>query len=489
MKFQKLLATTAICTAITGVGLVPSLVWAQSASSNATYIIVGNDDGSNHPEEGISFQIGGASLTDLPRQTQMQIERDRTVIYDGLVVSGYANVTSNVSVGGTATVSGATTLNGALDVNGASELRATTIVGATSITGQTTVSGDTSITGATTVAGTTSISGNTTINTTSGNSTKIGSSDNTTELLSNQVNLGTGNYATTVAIGSGAADTNVGIAAGSNNDNAVRLSAAGADSIIVRTDVVDGEIQSRNTAVLIEAANINGDDEGADIDIIAADSIDVQAGDDFDVTSIDRTRFETSRFYVNVGATSGNIGDAGVAIAGNGEVDRWIADENGSIRKVSGDEVSAAGNTAAIVVTNPTSGQNHGLVVQETKTTLSGGINSASMTLDDRGATFSDPADGAPIQVHGVADGTAPFDAVNVRQLYSGLASVLASTPDIELAPGRTGMAIGLGGYGGYSAIGIGFGHMYDNGTTLRASASKGEYSEVAYRASVSWNW
>jgi hypothetical protein len=73
--------------------------------------------------------------------------------------------------------------------------------------------------------------------------------------------------------------------------------------------------------------------------------------------------------------------------------------------------------------------------------------------------------------------------------LYSGLAAVLASTPEIALAPGKTGMAVGLGGYGNYGAIGIGFGHMYENGTTLKASASKGQYSELAYRASVSWNW
>jgi hypothetical protein len=185
-----------------------------------------------------------------------------------------------------------------------------------------------------------------------------------------------------------------------------------------------------------------------------------------------------------LGSSEGVSG--GTVIANDGSA-RWVADANGKLTAVTSDDATS-GTTAAMVVTN-SAGNTHGLVVQETKTTISGGTNSSSLTLADNGATFSDSATGRPIQVHGVADGTADFDAVNVRQLYSGLAAVLASSPEINLAPGKSGMGIGLGGYGGFSAIGIGFGHMYDNGAVVRASVSKAEHSEVAYRASVSWNW
>ena len=38
------------------------------------------------------------------------------------------------------------------------------------------------------------------------------------------------------------------------------------------------------------------------------------------------------------------------------------------------------------------------------------------MTLDDSGASFSNGT-GNPVQLHGVANGTAPYDAVNLNQL------------------------------------------------------------------------
>ena len=127
---------------------------------------------------------------------------------------------------------------------------------------------------------------------------------------------------------------------------------------------------------------------------------------------------------------------------------------------------TTSGTTAAMVVTN-SAGNTHGIVVQEEKTVVSGGTSSSSLTLADNGATFSNSATGRPIQVHGVADGTADFDATNVRQVYSGLAAVLAATPELRLEPGKTGAGIGLGSYGGFHAVGFGLGHMYDNGAVF----------------------
>ena len=177
---------------------------------------------------------------------------------------------------------------------------------------------------------------------------------------------------------------------------------------------------------------------------------------------------------------------AGTVVANNGAA-RWVADENGKLNEVANTDTTS-GTTAAMVVTN-SAGNTHGIVVQEDKTVVSGGTSSSSLTLADNGATFSNSATGRPIQVHGVADGTADFDATNVRQVYSGLAAVLAATPELRLEPGKTGAGIGLGSYGGFQAVGFGFGHMYDNGAVLTVSAGKASHSKVAYKAGLSWSW
>jgi hypothetical protein len=280
-----------------------------------------------------------------------------------------------------------------------------------------------------------------------------------------------------------------------------------ANEIFMRARLISGEDGEEADIHLIAADDVNidtGDDLEVDskskIQLHADDDIELDSGDNVEVVATDDIEMTATRILGATGnassvmqngsimnsVASGEGLSGGSVIANNGSA-RMIADENGKIVVNDGTDTTT-GTTASMYVTN-SAGNVHGLVVQETKTTLSGGTNSASMTLDDRGATFSNPVDGSPIQVHGVADGTAPFDAVNVRQLYSGLAAVLASTPDIALAPGRTGMAVGMGGYGGYNAIGLGFGHMYENGVTLKVSASKAQHSELAYRASASWNW
>ena len=55
--------------------------------------------------------------------------------------------------------------------------------------------------------------------------------------------------------------------------------------------------------------------------------------------------------------------------------------------------------------------------------------------MDDNGATFSSSATDAPVQVHGVKDGTSDYDAVNVCQFSSAIASVKAMAK-IALAAG-----------------------------------------------------
>ncbi|MEA1971304.1 MAG: YadA C-terminal domain-containing protein [Thermodesulfobacteriota bacterium] len=102
----------------------------------------------------------------------------------------------------------------------------------------------------------------------------------------------------------------------------------------------------------------------------------------------------------------------------------------------------------------------HGIVVTETQTTMSGGTQSSSLTLNNNGATFSNAADGNPVQVHGVADGTSDFDAVNFRQLekaYAGVASIAALAAIPAPAVGnRFSIGMGYGNFERMNAVAIG---------------------------------
>lgn len=129
-----------------------------------------------------------------------------------------------------------------------------------------------------------------------------------------------------------------------------------------------------------------------------------------------------------------------------------------------------AGNTQATVLVRNAAGNTHGLTVGESSTTLSGGTNATTLTLDDNGAKFNG-AGGAHARVTGVADGTADFDAVNFRQfnnLDKNLTKKINETGAIAAAfaqlgqaqtPGKSTFGIAAGGQGGKSGLAIGFSH------------------------------
>lgn len=301
----------------------------------------------------------------------------------------------------------------------------------------------------------------TSLNTKGSSNTGLGNATGTTTITGNGVTV------------NGYADLNNGL----NVDGATTLD----NTTIVGTTSVTGTTSinttgSANTSVGGSANNTSILSSAVTIGQSYTTSVNLRSGDAS--TAMNNTSI------VSEVVDGEGYGSASVSISNNSS--RYVADENGQIGTVPSETASSA--SAALVVKN-TEGNTHGIVVEETKTTISGGINSSSLTLNDLGATFSDPSNGAPIQVHGVADGTADFDATNVRQVYSGLAAVLAATPELRLEPGKTGVGVGLGSYGGFNAVGIGFGHMYDNGAVITGAVSKAPESEVAYKASVSWTW
>lgn len=165
-----------------------------------------------------------------------------------------------------------------------------------------------------------------------------------------------------------------------------------------------------------------------------------------------------------------------------------VVDANGKLSTKSG---VVNQSTASMTLTNGL-GNTHGFLVNEQQATMSGGSRSSSLTLSDNGATFSNSASGAPIGVHGVADGRAAFDAVNLRQLYGGIAASMATAPAVgDLRPGESGIGAGVGAYGGYGALGISFSHYHRNGALFNVGVAGGAQSGAmtAVRASVGFKF
>lgn len=171
-------------------------------------------------------------------------------------------------------------------------------------------------------------------------------------------------------------------------------------------------------------------------------------------------------------------------------------DKNGKIALVPG--VSAQ-SSSAVTLTNGL-GNTHGFIVNETQATMSGGINSSSMTLNDNGATFSNSSTGRPVQVHGVADGTADYDAVNVRQLRqtreqlsAGIAgiSAMANIPNVDNGK-RFSMGAGLGHYESTTSLAIGSSFRVAPNTVIRASVAGtdgGSSRTTTYGLGVGVSW
>lgn len=171
-------------------------------------------------------------------------------------------------------------------------------------------------------------------------------------------------------------------------------------------------------------------------------------------------------------------------------------DQNGKIALTPG--VSAQ-SSSAMTLTNGY-GNTHGFIVNETQATMSGGINSSSMTLNDNGATFSNSATGMPIQVHGVADGTADFDAVNVRQLRqtreqlaAGIAgiSAMSNIPNVDTGK-KFSLGAGVGHYQNATSLAIGSSFRVNPNTVIRATVAGtdgGSSRTTTYGLGVGVSW
>lgn len=160
---------------------------------------------------------------------------------------------------------------------------------------------------------------------------------------------------------------------------------------------------------------------------------------------------------VVINATSASIGNATSGLT--------VVDATNSVSLLSDNDLLGT-NARAVLNMSPTSasllvntnaGIPHGLSIGQTATVLSGGTNSTTLTLDNSGARFTNTVTGGPATVTGVADGIAPFDAVNRRQLdgfQSGLSGGIASVAALAAIPGPVGCK--------NFSLGVGYGHFSD---------------------------
>ena len=169
------------------------------------------------------------------------------------------------------------------------------------------------------------------------------------------------------------------------------------------------------------------------------------------------------------GATQAPSGTNGIVMSGAIGT-QAVVDANGKITLQTG---TATQSSAAMTITNGI-GNTHGIVVNEQQATISGGTTSSSMTLNDNGATFSNSSNGRPIQVHGVADGTSNFDAVNVQQLNAvkqGIAGVAAMNNIPALSPDKQfNIGVGVGGFDGQTSFALGANARITENLTAKAS-------------------
>jgi autotransporter adhesin len=133
------------------------------------------------------------------------------------------------------------------------------------------------------------------------------------------------------------------------------------------------------------------------------------------------------------------------------------------------------------------------MVVSNANVTATGG--GSQFVLSSTGANFSNSTTGAPIQVHGVADGTATHDAVNygqLRKVIAGVAGVAAMANIPQVDQGKTfSVGAGVSSFMGANALAIGATYRLAPNAVVKASvAALNNYNNQAvYGLGAAMSW
>ena len=401
--------------------------------------------------------------------------------------------TGNTGIGGTLGVTGATTIENALTANngGAAGTQFTVAAG----TGNTAIGGTLGVTGATTVNAAF----------TANNAGAAGTHFT--------VAAGTGNTAIGGTLGVTGATTLTGLLAANAGAtvNGGALIANGGETVINGSAIYSGAAVGLGNRMIVDAASsrfVSADGTQSVAVDNAGTLITGAAGHTVSVNGATTQINGTASIFSGTGALTDNRMVVSGAVAGIGSQFSGLSvlSASNSVSLFSdtdllGTNARAALNmspTSATLLVNTNAGVPHGLEIYQTSTVLSGGTNSTDLILSDAGATFQNTVTGGPAKVTGVADGVAPFDAVNVRQFDAGIqkmSSGIASVAALAAIPGPVGgknysAGLGFGNYNGRSAVAVGVkANLPKSNISVAAGAGFSSNSSTTANAGVSFSF
>ncbi|WP_071759732.1 YadA-like family protein [Burkholderia ubonensis] len=208
---------------------------------------------------------------------------------------------------------------------------------------------------------------------------------------------------------------------------------------------------------------------------------------------------------------SGNIGGDGSQATGDNSTGLGQnANASGSGSAAIGQDSNASGsNSTAVGQGSSASGENAIALGQGSTASGKDAVALGQNSVADRENSVSVGSVGNERQITNVADGTAPTDAVNVRQMNSALGSLrsdvedyrrdsnagtasavaIANLPQAAL-PGESMVSVAGGTYAGQSAVAFGLSTATRNGKWVaKASGSTNTRGTVAVGAGVGYRW
>ncbi|KVG30511.1 hypothetical protein WJ30_18475 [Burkholderia diffusa] len=222
-------------------------------------------------------------------------------------------------------------------------------------------------------------------------------------------------------------------------------------------------------------------------------------------------RIDVVEQAVSNGNGSGNIGGDGSQATGNNSTGLGQnANASGSGSAAIGQDSNASGsNSTAVGQGSNASGENAIALGQGSTASGKDAVALGQNSVADRENSVSVGSVGNERQITNVADGTAPTDAVNVRQMNSALGSLrsdvedyrrdsnagtasavaIANLPQAAL-PGESMVSVAGGTYAGQSAVAFGLSTATRNGKWVaKASGSTNTRGTVAVGAGVGYRW
>jgi len=199
---------------------------------------------------------------------------------------------------------------------------------------------------------------------------------------------------------------------------------------------------------------------------------------------------------MSYGSNMVTANSSGVYMQDDNGADVYVENGGAYMNSYDGDsEAWTETNSAGIMLRNDSTNQWHGLEIDNSGTTLSGGTTSTYMTLDDNGVTLGDDVD-APVQIHGVAKGTHDTDAVNYGQLkdlerdtWSGIAAVAAMSSIPQPLDGhKFAVGMGAGNYKGETAVAFGASAVFGTNWVVKANIGFNN-GEVLTGGAVGYSW